>query len=84
MVVTEQATSAYGQQHTTTEVVYGGNYCSTYTAQGPQVPTTARGQCGTILIVPASEAIQQALSWVKLATLVIGLQALGVLAFAGR
>ncbi|TKA65550.1 hypothetical protein B0A55_08700 [Friedmanniomyces simplex] len=84
VVVTEQATSAYNQQQTTTQIVYGGNYCSTLTAKGPQVPTTAAGQCGTILVVPPSEAARQALGWVKLGATVVGFQALGALAFAGR
>lgn len=34
-----------------TQVVIGGNYCSTLTADGDDLPTTAQGDCGTILVV---------------------------------
>lgn len=38
----------------TTNIVYNG-YCSTLTARGPNLPTTAAGQCGTILVVNGGE-----------------------------
>ncbi|KAF1817535.1 hypothetical protein P152DRAFT_22657 [Eremomyces bilateralis CBS 781.70] len=35
----------------TATLIYGGPYCSTMTATGPNLPTTASSRCGTILIV---------------------------------
>lgn len=61
-----------------TEPNYGnGQYCSTLVEEGPNLPTTAPGSCGTILIVEPSEAIRQVVGLTKILALVIGLQALG-------
>jgi len=40
---------------TTAVVVQGGNYCATLTENGPGLPTTRPGYCGTILIVSGAE-----------------------------
>lgn len=41
-------------------IVYNG-YCSTLVANGPDLPTTAQGTCGTILII--SRANMQPIGW---------------------
>lgn len=40
----------------TRAAIYDGQYCSTMTAKGPDLPTTARGHCGTMLLVSESMA----------------------------
>lgn len=82
MVTQQAATTQYQQQQTTTQVYYGGNYCSTLTAKGDVPPegTTAVGGCGTILVVPASEAM----GWTRVGGLVLGLQMMGALVVFGR
>lgn len=60
--------------------VYNGNYCSTQTAVGNNLPATAAGGCGTILIVEAPKAgaaERVVLSWMGWAGLVVALQVLG-------
>jgi hypothetical protein len=42
----------------TTTVNLNGPFCSTLTAKGPGLPTTAPGNCGTILIVNSSVALK--------------------------
>ena len=81
-----QATTQYVQQTTQQAANYGnGAYCSTIVEIGPNLPTTAAGNCGTILIVPpAAEGVRDALSWVKMAAMVGGLQVLGGVVFALR
>lgn len=65
----QQTSVVYVQPNPTTVIVYNGpttvnvyneptvqaagGYCSTQTMDGPNLPTTAQGQCGTILIVPS-------------------------------
>jgi hypothetical protein len=82
VVVPAGATTVYTQPYTTQQ--YYGGYCSTQTMVGLSGPTTGTGQCGTILIVPPNEAIRKSLGWMKLGIMVMGLQALGALVFAGR
>ena len=65
-------------QQTTQQVVEGGNYCSTLYAHGPNLPTTAAGQCGTILVEEASEGFRREVKgWVRLGVVVVVLQAMG-------
>lgn len=45
------ATTTTTSSQSQTQEVIGGNYCSTLTAKGDNLPTTARGDCGTILVV---------------------------------
>lgn len=79
-----QTTTAY-QATTTAAADYGnGAYCSTLVEVGPNLPTTAAGNCGTILIVEPSEAARIALAWLKLGAMIVGLQALGGLVLARR
>ncbi|KAF2193450.1 hypothetical protein K469DRAFT_549716 [Zopfia rhizophila CBS 207.26] len=44
-----------------TEVVYQGGFCSTLTMDGPGLPTTREGACGTILVV--NEGASRAFSY---------------------
>jgi hypothetical protein len=84
-VVTQQAgpTTVYTQQQPTTQQYYG-QYCSTLTQNGPHLPTTAAGECGTILIVAPSEAARYAMGWIRLGVVLVGMQAFGAMAFAWR
>lgn len=67
---------AGGQTQTSTVVIGGGGvfvspqstktfnyngYCSTIYAQGPNLPTTAAGPCGTILVL--NEASVRSVGW---------------------
>ena len=52
---------------TTPSIVYN-SYCSTLIANGPNLPTTAQGVCGTILVI--SHADVRPVGW-KLPTLII-------------
>jgi len=54
-------------QCTTTPIVYNG-YCSTLTANGPGLPTTAQGKCGTILVINRADV--RSMGW-KLPVLII-------------
>jgi hypothetical protein len=52
----QQTAVVYVQPQPTTVGVYnvipvGGAYCSTLTMNGPGLPTTRQGDCGTILVV---------------------------------
>lgn len=77
------ATTYY--QATTTADYYGnGEYCSTIVEVGPNLPTTAAGDCGTILIVAKAMATRTELHWPTLAVLMVGLQALGGFLLARR
>ncbi|WPH00272.1 Hypothetical protein R9X50_00309600 [Acrodontium crateriforme] len=67
----------YTTAQTTKE--YNG-YCSTEFATGPGLPTTAAGECGTILIVEPSEGTKQA----RIGILLIGLHIMGNLLFFWR
>ncbi|KAF2841854.1 hypothetical protein M501DRAFT_917658, partial [Patellaria atrata CBS 101060] len=40
-----------------------GQYCSTLTARGPGLPTTALGECGTILVVNRAERLTGTVFW---------------------
>jgi len=54
----------YDAQTTTTNQGIYGDYCSTQTEKGPNLPTTGRGQCGTILIVAgAARPTPDVLPW---------------------
>lgn len=54
-------------QPTKNIVIAAGGYCSTLTMKGPDLPTTAAGSCGTILIVNAAETLR---AWSTLAAIV--------------
>lgn len=88
IVVTAAATTAtpYVFPATTTTTEWNGYYCSTQTAEGPNLPTTARGNCGVILIVaPNAAAVKaESVGSVRLMGLIMGLQGLGALALVLR
>ncbi|KAF2765848.1 hypothetical protein EJ03DRAFT_330604 [Teratosphaeria nubilosa] len=69
---------------TTTQEYNNGEYCSTLVEVGPNLPTTARGECGTILIAAPGAAVREVMGVVKLFGIVIGLQIVGALAFTRR
>jgi len=61
-VVYPSTSYVYVNAYTTTQqagggVVYNG-YCSTLTANGPGLPTTRQGQCGTILVVNGGDVVR--------------------------
>lgn len=71
----------------TVQPVEGGNYCSTLYAHGPGLPTTASGQCGTILVEEASskgEAMKTAIGVVRMLAIVGVLQVMGGVFFVWR
>lgn len=61
-------------------IVYNG-YCSTMIANGPNLPTTAQGGCGTILVISAADV--RPVGW-RLPALIIGFYGLlGLYSFFG-
>lgn len=65
-------------EQTTTEPYYTNQeYCSTLVETGPNLPTTAESDCGTILIVSPSQATREVVGWIRLGIMVLLLQALG-------
>ena len=72
--------------YSTTQAYPGAysEYCSTQYAQGPGLPTTAQGQCGTILIEEPSEAMRRVVGTIKLIAMVGVLQLLGGLLLVWR
>lgn len=84
---TQQQTTVYVQQTTaqqqTVQTVYNAQgYCSTLYADGPGLPTTRAGQCGTILVL--NEGTRDGIGFVHMAGLVGGLHLLGGLLLALR
>ena len=77
-VVYVQATTTvqpvYVAQTTAVVVEGGGPYCSTLTENGPGLPTTRPGSCGTILIVSGAERGVRALAVGGVVVVVVGLQ----------
>ena len=59
--------------------VYAGAYCSTIYAQGPDLPTTRPGECGTVLVIePAADAgMRLVMGWVRVLAFVGGLNLIG-------
>ncbi|KAK5130715.1 hypothetical protein LTR08_001745 [Meristemomyces frigidus] len=73
-----QVTTVQTQQYVT------GGYCSTLVANGPNLPTTAAGDCGTVLVIAPGEGARLGLGWVKVGMLFMGLQVLGGGLYAWR
>nr|OQO19045.1 hypothetical protein B0A51_12324 [Rachicladosporium sp. CCFEE 5018]OQO19590.1 hypothetical protein B0A51_14132 [Rachicladosporium sp. CCFEE 5018] len=69
--------------HPATTVIYAGNFCTTITAVGPNLPTTAGVACGVALIVAPSEGRREGVGWSVLGV-VLGMQALGGLVLGWR
>lgn len=63
--------------------VYDG-YCSTYYAQGPNLPTTRQGECGTVLVIEPGEGVRWAVGWAKLCGMLFVLHAVGGIMFVWR
>ncbi|ORY12855.1 hypothetical protein BCR34DRAFT_481942 [Clohesyomyces aquaticus] len=62
---------------TTNPVVGQGGFCSTLTMVGPGLPTTAQGECGTILVVNQGTTNFKALGYVVSSIIVVLHLALG-------
>ncbi|EMC98510.1 hypothetical protein BAUCODRAFT_138247 [Baudoinia panamericana UAMH 10762] len=86
VVTVQQATTVYPAVTTpqTTTQIYYGQYCATYTEVGVNVPTTARGDCGTVLIVAPSEGARSAVSWLGMGVFVVLLHMFGALVLPRR
>jgi hypothetical protein len=69
IIVTKYVTSTPYPKSTTTTSIVPNRYCSTLVAHGPNLPTTAQGVCGTILII--SGADMRPIGW-KLPVLITG------------
>ena len=63
---------------------YYGGYCSTYYAEGPNLPTTRQGECGTVLVIEPGEGVRWAVGWVRLGVVMGVLHAVGGVVFALR
>lgn len=59
VVVAGATTTTTTPIYTPTPVEVGGGYCSTLYAKGPNLPTTAAGQCGTILVVSEGSLVRE-------------------------
>ena len=64
--------------------IVNGVYCSTLIANGPNLPTTVAGNCGTVLVVAPSEGYRIGVGWVKLGIVLTGLQLMGAGLFVRR
>lgn len=62
---------------------YGG-YCSTYYAEGPNLPTTRQGECGTVLVIEPGEGVRWAMGWGRLMGMLGALHAVGGVLFYRR
>ena len=65
-------TTEQAQQHQTTQAQQYNGYCSTVYEKGPNLPTTAAGQCGTVLILNA-QATRTGLGGLSVATWIVGI-----------
>jgi len=79
-------TTQTGENHVVTttthnEIIDNGQYCSTLVANGPNLPATAQGACGTILVI--SKADVRSVGW-RLPALITGFYgALGLYSLFG-
>lgn len=85
------APAAYTPVQSTPAAVGYGQYCSTLYAHGPNLPTTAQGDCGIILVVnpdqqppPPSEGSRNGMGYLRLAIMIGVLQVFGGVLFAWR
>ena len=80
------ATTVYSQPAAQTTVTqqYLGNYCTTITANGPNLPTTAGAACGVALVVAPSNASKMVAGGLRWMSFVLGLHVLGAVFLRGR